>query len=292
MQQYYTEERTFRITGDNGKRDFMTVNKQVPDQDEQGNAIWRTLNDMSTTEFDIVVSDTPATTTQRIAQFFALTDAVSKLGIPGELVFDILIDLCDIPQKEEIKRRWQERQQAQQQAGGQAQEKVNATLNFKDLPPDGQQQFAARLGIQLSQQSYGGMVPQTQGAVQQSQPQAQAQPQGQTGGSILQQVIMSLPPQILQQLVQLAHTDVQRFAQAISSIEQQLPQQVPIQIAQEIQGVEPEQLIQILYNMVVQALQQSQLQGNMGEQQPAPNRPQTMTKPAMQQVAGDMNPSI
>ena len=81
MQQYYTEERTFRITGDNGKRDFMTANKQVPDQDEQGNAIWRTLNDMSTTEFDIVVSDTPATTTQRIAQFFALTDAVSKLGV-------------------------------------------------------------------------------------------------------------------------------------------------------------------------------------------------------------------
>ena len=290
IQQYYTEERTFRIIGDNGKQDFMTINKQVPDQDSDGNAVWRTLNDMSTTEFDIVVSDTPAASTQRIAQFWALTDAVSKLGIPGDMVFDILIDLCDLPQKEEIKKRWQERQQAQQQAAGQAQEKVNASLNFKDLPPDGQQQFAAKLGIQLSPQSYGGMVAQGQGINSQTQPQAQQQEPG-----ILQQVIQSLPTQVLQQLAQLAHTDIQKFAQTIAYIEKQLPQQVQQQIAQEVQRVQPQQLIQILYSMIVQALQQGSSPtppSNMGQQQSTQNQPQTMTKAAMQQVAGDMNPSI
>ena len=48
---------------------------------------------------DIVISDTPATSTQRTAQFWSLVDACGKLGIQGNMIMDILIDLSDIPQR-------------------------------------------------------------------------------------------------------------------------------------------------------------------------------------------------
>ena len=51
----------------------------------------------------------------RRAQMWGLVDAVSKLGVPGDMVFDLIIDLSDIPNKEEIKQRYAERLTAQQQ---------------------------------------------------------------------------------------------------------------------------------------------------------------------------------
>lgn len=155
--QYYTEQKTYRIVGEGGNMQFITVNQpaQVTDQRTM-QMVNVTLNDLSQGEFDIVVADSPATATQRTTQFYTLVDAVAKLGIPGDLVFDILLDLSDVAQKEEIKKRYMDRQQQAAQAA-QAQKdaeieamrqyKLSKSMSFKDLPLELKLQMAAQAGL-------------------------------------------------------------------------------------------------------------------------------------------------
>lgn len=159
--QFYTEQKTFRIVGEDGQAQMVTVNQQV--QQQQLNpqtgviqVINKTLNDLSVGEFDIVISDTPATSTQRTAQFWSLVDACGKLGIQGNMIMDILIDLSDIPQKQEIKRRLQSQQEQQAQAAQQQmqaqmelekQKRLSRSIAYKDLQLPLQLQLAAQAGI-------------------------------------------------------------------------------------------------------------------------------------------------
>lgn len=155
--QYYTEQKTYRIVGVGGKPEFITVNQQQQAFDQRTmQVITTTLNDLSQGEFDVVIADTPATATQRTTQFYTMVDAVSKIGIPGDLVFDILLDLSDVAQKEEIKKRYLERQQQQAQAAQQQQQaeiealrqyKLSRSMAFKDLPLEMQLQMAAQAGM-------------------------------------------------------------------------------------------------------------------------------------------------
>lgn len=155
--QYYTDQKTYRIVGVGGKTDFITVNQQQQVVDPKTmQTIQTTLNDLSQGEFDIVIADTPATATQRTTQFYTLVDAVSKLNIPGDLVFDILLDLSDVAQKDEIKQRYLERQQSSAQAAQQQQQaeieamrqyKLSKSMAYKDLPMEMQLQMAAQAGM-------------------------------------------------------------------------------------------------------------------------------------------------
>lgn len=216
--QFYTEEKTFRIVGENGESQMVTVNQQV--QEQQVNpqtgllqTITRTLNDLSVGEYDIVISDTPATSTQRTAQFWSLVDACGKLGIQGSMIMDILIDLSDIPQRQEIKRRLQAQQEQQAQAQQQQmqaqmeiekQKRLSRTIAYKDLQLPLQLQLAAQAGI-LPQQYADQFL---QWSVQQMaqsmgingmQPDMMAQPQMQPQGM--------LPPQQQQQPAQAPLTE-------------------------------------------------------------------------------------
>ena len=155
--QYYTEDKVYRVEGQNGQQ-FIHVNQQVQQQDPLRGTITHTLNDLSQGEFDIVISDTAASTTQRQAQMWNLVDAVSKLGVSGSLVFDIILDLSDLPQKDAIKQRWQQQQEQQAQAAQQQAElqkmqiqaqtnRFNNSINFKDAPPFIQMAMAAKDGL-------------------------------------------------------------------------------------------------------------------------------------------------
>jgi hypothetical protein len=184
--QYYTEDKIYRIEGKNGQQ-FIHVNQQVQVNDPILGPITKTLNDLSLGDFDIVVSDVSASTTQRQAQMWGLVDAVSQTGIPGDMVFDIIIDLSDLPNKEEIKQRWQERQQAQAQQSQQQMQlemiknqNMNQSIAFKDAPPFIQLAMAAKQGLidpslaqYAIQQATAQMFPQL--AVQQAQDKQQEQ---------------------------------------------------------------------------------------------------------------------
>jgi hypothetical protein len=201
--QFYTEDKVYRVEGANGQ-EFIRVNEQVVEQDPLGNVIHRTMNDLSQGEFDIVVSDTQASTTQRQAQMWGLVDAVQKLGVPGDLVFDIILDLSDLPNKEDIKQRWQERQQQQAQVAQQQMElekikneNLNQSIAFKDAPLPIQFAMAAKQGLidpQIAQYAVNMMVEQMfpqlaqQMAMQNQQAQAQqAAQQEQQMAQLLQQ---------------------------------------------------------------------------------------------------------
>lgn len=153
--QFYTEEKVYRIEGKNGQ-EWIKVNQQVIEEDPIAGTIVKTLNDLSHGEFDIIISDVEATTTQRQSQLWLLLDAISKIGIPGDLAWDMILDLMDLPQKEELKRRWQERQESQAKA---AQEDMqmklqleemkhqSASISFKDAPIEIQYSMAAKQGL-------------------------------------------------------------------------------------------------------------------------------------------------
>lgn len=148
--QFYTAEKAYRIEGENGQS-FITINQQIIEQDPVAGTIVKTLNDLSQGEFDIVVADVESSTTQRQAQMWSLVDSVSKLGIPGDLIFDAIIDLSDLPKKNDIKMRFQQRQQEQQQ---QAQQQWQAQMELERIKnADFRMQIAfkdAPLPIQLA----------------------------------------------------------------------------------------------------------------------------------------------
>lgn len=209
--QYYTEAKVYRIIGKNGKQQFVPVNQPVVDP--LTGAIQETLNDLSQGEFDVIISDTTANATQRISQFWSLTDAVGKLGIPGEMVFDILLDLSDIPNKEDVIQRWQQRQQQQQQAAAaqqqlaqqqqlwEQQKEALSRISFKDAPLPIQLQLAAKAGL-VPQQLADQVLRQAIGAYQRPVDAAQPMPAAQTpqGG---------LPPEAMQALAQLSAMQAQ-----------------------------------------------------------------------------------
>lgn len=158
--QFYTEEKVYRIEGKNGGYEFLPVNQKqaVMTNDPLMPVITQTLNDLSQGEFDVVIADVSASATMRDAQFWALCDAVSKLGIPGDMVFDMLIDLSNVPNKEDIIQRWQQRQQQQTQAAEAQQQqqlqlvqaqnnRTNKSINIKDVPLPIQLAMCAKEGL-------------------------------------------------------------------------------------------------------------------------------------------------
>ncbi len=203
--QYYTEDKVYRVEGTNGQK-FIRVNQQVMQQDPLGNTIHQTLNDLSQGDFDIVIADTQASTTQRQAQMWGLVDAVSKLGIPGDLVFDVILDLSDLPDKETIKQRWQQRQQAQAQQSQQQvqqqmqlelmkQQNMNQSITYKDAPLPIQLAMAAKQGlIDPEIAKYA-----TQVFVQQMFPQFAAEQQAKAQASQSMQLQQALQGQQMQQ---------------------------------------------------------------------------------------------
>lgn len=199
--QNYTADKVYRIEGENGQQ-FIRVNEQVVQQDPLGNTIYRTLNDLSQGEFDIVIADVEASTTQRQSQLWSLIEAVSRLQIPGDLVFESIIDLADLPNKQAIKEKWAQQQQAaqqQQQAMLELErvknENINQSIAFKDSPLPIQLAMAAKQGLidpQIAEyainMSVQQMFPQLadamakQRAAAQQAAQMQQMQQGQQGG--------------------------------------------------------------------------------------------------------------
>lgn len=212
--QFYTAEKVYRVEGENGQQ-FITINEQVVTQDPIAGTVVQTLNDLSQGEFDIVISDVESSTTQRQAQMWSLVDAASKLGIPHESIFETLIDLSDLPKKNDIKMRWQQQQEQQAQQAQQAQQfqlelermknaDFRMQIAFKDAPLPIQMAMAAQAGIipreiadHFLQVMVQQMAPQL---AQQMQPQ-QAPPQQMPPNQMAQVPMQQMPIQ-QQQMVQ------------------------------------------------------------------------------------------
>jgi hypothetical protein len=97
-EQYYTEERTIRITGKDGKPEYEEINKRGKDG--------MILNDITATQCDFVVDAQNHAATIRQAMFEQFGDMVSRM--PPEIaiqLIDIWFDLSDLPGREAAVQR-------------------------------------------------------------------------------------------------------------------------------------------------------------------------------------------
>lgn len=176
IQDYYSEERVYRLTGDDGKKTDVTINKRL--------ASGEIVNDVTNGRYLLSVDETPLASTFAEAQSAEVAELV-KIGVLDPtipVVREKILSMASIPNKEEFIAALAEWQQQQLQIAGQAQQaaqeppkKPEDTIQYKDTPPDVQRQLEIRAGLQPSQ--LGGL--QVMQQVQAAQPAQPVQPQKQ-----------------------------------------------------------------------------------------------------------------
>jgi len=148
FQNYYTEARIYRITGDDGKDDQVAINQMLSDPTSGGKRI---INDITLGKYATKVDEQPLSATFANAQFEEMMQLLEKIGpVLGNQLpqfADLIIGMSSMPRKDE----WIERLQKLQQPQGPPPPKPpSESINFKDLPPDGQAQLAEKAGIHLN----------------------------------------------------------------------------------------------------------------------------------------------
>lgn len=107
VQNHYTEQRTFRILGEDGKFTLDIINKQAMDP---ATGVIGRLNDVTTGKYTVAVDETPLSASFAEGQFQDLLMVLEKLGpvLPMAQFGDLLLDATNIPRKEEWTKRFQE----------------------------------------------------------------------------------------------------------------------------------------------------------------------------------------
>lgn len=145
FQKHYTQERMFRILGEDGELVQMIINQRVtavmimqqweqqvalaqqqglpppPQPQVPADAIDR-LNDITVGRYTVAVDETPLSAAFANAQFEEMTVLLEKMGPLGQALMalrpDLIVDMSSLPRKEDWKNAL--KQAAQQQAGQQA----------------------------------------------------------------------------------------------------------------------------------------------------------------------------
>lgn len=101
VEQFYTEEKTVRITGERGGVKFQQINEPQPDGTY--------LNDITAYQADFVVADQDYRSSLRQAMFESLFDIVGRLATMNPQValnlLDLVVDMADLPNKDELVNR-------------------------------------------------------------------------------------------------------------------------------------------------------------------------------------------
>jgi hypothetical protein len=98
-EQFYTEEKVIRLTGQKGRIEWVKVNQ--PEQQADGS--WRVLNDITASMADFVVSEADFAGTLRQVMFEGISNMAAKL--PPEMsirLFLIAMEFSDLPNKDDI----------------------------------------------------------------------------------------------------------------------------------------------------------------------------------------------
>lgn len=103
VEQFVSEPKTFRLTGERNSAEFLDVNQP---QFDEASGEWKFLNDITKRQADFVISETDFRESVRQAQAEVTLDFLSKL--PGDAsikFFDLAIELMDLPNKTEWLKR-------------------------------------------------------------------------------------------------------------------------------------------------------------------------------------------
>jgi hypothetical protein len=102
IEQFYAEPKMVRIVDDNGQSEFMGINQRQ--QDDQGQL--SVMNPITESQADFIVDTQDFRETIRLAMFDQLMDMTQKLDPQVTMqILDLIIDLSDLPGKDEIVRR-------------------------------------------------------------------------------------------------------------------------------------------------------------------------------------------
>lgn len=97
VEQFYDEEKTIRIAGDNGRLEFVDINKA------DGDGL---LNDITSTQADYVVSQQDYRATMRQAMFDSMLELIEKLDPQVSLaLLDLVVEMSDMPGRDELVAR-------------------------------------------------------------------------------------------------------------------------------------------------------------------------------------------
>ena len=122
IQQVYSDERTMRLTSADGSDVMVTVNPESAKgktRDEFGriqaaqgappagqpDTRPKILRDLSALEYDIIVSESPATPSMRAMSLLALLEIIGKMPIIAPALMDVVIELSDIPDRQKVLER-------------------------------------------------------------------------------------------------------------------------------------------------------------------------------------------
>lgn len=134
IQNFYTEERTFRILSDNRTMEEseqeITINQEVPTEEvdpKTGELITELLNDINVGKYDIVISDVPTQVTYLDAQFQQGLE-MRKYGI--NIPDDEMILMSTLTRREDIAKKVSgENNETQQQQMQMQMEQLQATVD-------------------------------------------------------------------------------------------------------------------------------------------------------------------
>lgn len=102
MEQFWTEEKEFRITGQKGQPEFIPINTRDPETGE-------VMNDITNTQADFVVDEQAHSATVRQAMFDQMMELAGQLAqVSPEVVLsmlDLIVDLSDVPSKDAFVER-------------------------------------------------------------------------------------------------------------------------------------------------------------------------------------------
>lgn len=126
VQKHYTEQRVYRVLGEDSKIVVHEINKKIM---TGGNAVGR-LNDITLGKYSVVVDETPISATFKQGQFEEVMMLLEKLGPIGmalaQTAPDLIIDQTTLPRKDEWKQRLMGATSAAAMAAGPANGKQGA----------------------------------------------------------------------------------------------------------------------------------------------------------------------
>jgi hypothetical protein len=101
MQNHYTENRIFRILGEDGQQVTQEINKKMIGE----TGVVQRINDITTGKYMVSVDETPMSATFKEAQFEEALLVLDKLGMVGQAVVqtrpDLLVEMSSLPRKDE-----------------------------------------------------------------------------------------------------------------------------------------------------------------------------------------------
>ncbi len=103
IQKHYTEERMFRIMGEDGRLSTIIINQRM--MDPTGQTLIDKINDITVGKYTVSIDETPLSASFASAQFEEMLALLEKMGPVGMAVAqsrpDLIVELSSLPRKEE-----------------------------------------------------------------------------------------------------------------------------------------------------------------------------------------------